>query len=197
MLPVPAQPFDPRATRLSTVSRRSLVVVEGATYSVWCTWAGLEVTIHVGAAHVDIVGRDGTTVTHPRLRFGQRSIDYRHYLPELARKPQALRQVAPELMPTLGEPFVSAWRSLCDAHGPRLAARIFAKVLGHVEQRGLADVARIVTDALRVHEPLLLALAPVSPVMPLAVAELPAALRTIDVASGRAADYDALLGGVR
>ena len=197
MLPVPAQPFDPRATRLSTVSRRSLVVVEGATYSVWCTWAGLEATIHVGAAHVDIVGRDGTTVTHPRLRFGQRSVDYRHYLRELARKPQALRQVASELMPTLGEPFVSAWRSLCDAHGPRQAARIFAKVLGHVERRGLDDVARVVTDALRVDEPLLLALAPAVPVTPLPVAELPVALRAIDVVSGRAADYDVLLGGVR
>jgi hypothetical protein len=100
-------------------------------------------------------------------------------------------------MPTLGEPFVSAWRSLCDAHGPRQAARIFAKVLGHVERRGLADVARVVADALRVDEPLLLALAPPVPVTSLPVAELPVALRTIDVASGRATDYDALLGGVR
>jgi len=197
MLPLPAQPFDPRATRLQTVSRRSLVAVDGATYSVWCTWADLEVTIHVGAAHVDIVGRDGTVVTHPRLRFGKRSVDYRHYLPELARKPQALRQVASELMPALGEPFVSAWRSLCDSHGPREAARIFAKVLAHVERRGLADVARVVADALRRDEPLLLALAPPAPHVPLPVAELPLALRTVEVISGRAADYDTLLGGAR
>jgi transposase len=197
MLPLPAQPFDARATRFATVSRRSLVVVEGATYSVWCTWAGLEVTIHVGATHVDIVGRDGTTVTHPRVRFGQRSIDYRHYLPELAKKPQALRQVACELVPTLGEPFVAAWSSLCDAHGPRQAARIFAKVLGHVERRGVADVARVVAAALRGGEPLLLALAPALPTASLAVTELPAALRAVDVASGRAADYDVLLAGAR
>jgi len=196
MLPLPAQPFDARATRLSTVSRRSLVAVEGATYSVWCTWAGLDVTVHIGAAHVDLVGRDGATVTHPRRRFGQRSVDYRHYLPELARKPQALRQVATELMPALGEPFVSAWRALLDAHGPREAARIFAKVLGHVERRGLVEVAAVITDALRRGEPLLLALAPAPSSMP-PVVELPARLRSIEVASGRAADYDALLGGVR
>ena len=36
-----------------------------------------------------------TQIEHPRLRFGERSIDYRHYLTELARKPQAVRQVLP------------------------------------------------------------------------------------------------------
>jgi transposase len=195
MLPLPAQPFDARLTRLQTVTRRSLVAVEGAAYSVWCAWAGLDVSVHVGATHIDIVGRDGTTVTHPRLRFGQRSVDYRHYLPELARKPQALRQVAVELMPTLGEPFVSAWQSLVEAHGPRQAARIFAKVLAHVERSTLADVARIVADAITRGEPLLLALAPRVAQQPLAVGDLPLALRAIDVASSRAADYDVLLGG--
>jgi hypothetical protein len=34
-------------------------------------------------------------VTHPRVRFGTRQVRYRHYLPELARKPHAVRQVAP------------------------------------------------------------------------------------------------------
>ena len=36
---------------------------------------------------VTIVGRE-----HPRRHFGERSIDSRHYLPELARKPQAVRR---------------------------------------------------------------------------------------------------------
>ena len=37
------------------------------------------------ASTVTIVGKDGSPITHPRKRFGQRSIDYRHYLPELAK----------------------------------------------------------------------------------------------------------------
>jgi len=50
-----------------------------------------------------------------------------------------------------------------DSNRPRQAARIFAKVLGHVEARGRADVARTLEDALRRDEPLLLALAPPAP----------------------------------
>jgi len=38
--------------------------------------------VRVGATTVTIVGRDGHQIAHPRMRFGQRSIDYRHYLPE-------------------------------------------------------------------------------------------------------------------
>ena len=48
---------------------------------------------------------------HPRKRFGQRSIDYRHYLAELARKPQAVRQGLPDLLRDLGEPFPAIWIS--------------------------------------------------------------------------------------
>jgi hypothetical protein len=51
----------------------------------------LDLVVHAGATTVTIVGRDGVRVAHPRKRFGQRAIDYRHYLPELARKPQAVR----------------------------------------------------------------------------------------------------------
>jgi DNA replication protein DnaC len=70
------------------------------------------------------------------MRFGQRSIDYRHYLSELARKPQAVRQVLPELLRDLGEPFPAIWDQLQGAHGPREAARLFAKVLGHLDSYG-------------------------------------------------------------
>jgi len=43
---------------------------------------------------LELVGSYALVVRHPGLRFGQRSIDYRDALRELARKPQALRQVA-------------------------------------------------------------------------------------------------------
>jgi hypothetical protein len=85
-------PFASEATTLATVTPRALVRLEGAVYSVWTRWAGLDLVVRIGASLVTIVGRDGTRVQHPRKRFGERSIDYRHYLTELARKPQAVRR---------------------------------------------------------------------------------------------------------
>jgi hypothetical protein len=71
-------PFAPEATTLATVTARAWIRLEGAVYSVWTRWAGLDVVVRVGATTITIVGRDGIRVTHPRKRFGQRSIDYRH-----------------------------------------------------------------------------------------------------------------------
>ena len=89
-----------------------LVRLEGAVYSVPCRWAGLDLVVRIGATTVTIVGREGTRILHPRMRVGQRSIDYRHYLSELARKPQAVRQVLPDLLRNLGEPFPAIWDQL-------------------------------------------------------------------------------------
>lgn len=188
-------PFAPEATTFATVSPRALVRLEGAVYSVWTRWAGLDLTVRLGATTVTIVGRDGLCVTHPRKRFGERAIDYRHYLAELARKPQAVRQVLPDLLRDLGDPFPAIWDQLHGAHGPREAARHFAKVLGQLETHGAAVVVPAWRVALATGVPLLLALTP-APVR-VAIDALPATLREIDVASGCAADYDAwLLGGV-
>jgi transposase len=193
-LPLPSRAFDPRRTLTPCASQRSLVSLEGSLYSVPCEWAGLDVTAHVGADDIDIVGPTGA-VRHLRMRFGQRSIDYRHYVRELAKKPQAVRQVAAELTRDLGPVFVEAWRALVDAHGPKQAARIFAKVLSHVETRGAEAVATTVQAALLRNEPVLLALAPPAVVHTTTDADaLPGHLRGVQVESGHAADYDALLG---
>ena len=192
-----AMPFVAESTTVATVSPRALVRCEGAVYSVPCRWAGLDLTVRVGATTVTIVGRDGQPISHPRCRFGQRSIDYRHYLPELSRKPQALRQVLPELLRDLGGPFPAIWEQLHPAHGPREAARIFAKILGQLEAHGAAVVVPALTAALAAGTPLWLALTPATTgpacIPPEAV---PLALRTIEVPSGCAADYDAWLGAV-
>jgi len=105
-----------------------------------CRWSGLDLAVRVGATTVSIVGRDGRQITHPRMRFGQRPIHYRHYLPELARKPQALRQVLRKLLRDLGAPFPAIWEQLHPAHGPREAARVFAKIIGQLEAHGAAVV---------------------------------------------------------
>jgi len=190
-------PFAPEATTLATVTPRALIRLEGAVYSVWTRWAGLDVEVRVGATTLTIVGRDGIRVMHPRKRFGQRSIDYRHYLSELARKPQGVRQVLPDLLRDLGAPFPAIWDQLQEAHGPREAARLFAKVLGQLETHGAAVVVPALIRALAAGTPLLLALTPArSAAACVAPDAVPAPLRDIDVASGCAADYDGwLLGG--
>jgi len=194
MLPAPAR-FESAKSKPVTVTRRSLVQLDGAYYSVWCRWAGLTVTAYVGVSDVVLVGPDDR-VAHQRAAFGQRAIDYRHYLPELARKPQALRQVASELLPRLSETYGRAWRQLVDEHGPKQAARAFAQVLKAVVADGETAVAARLEVALATGEPLQLA-AQAPPKLPpgLTADELPASLRDVAVPSASAADFDALLRG--
>jgi len=186
--------FVADATTLATVTPRALVRLEGAWYSVPCRWAGLDLVVRIGPTTVTILGREGTPVCHPRRRFGERSIDYRHYLPELARKPQAVRQVLPDLLRDLGEPFSAVWARLEAAHGGREAARLFAKILGELETHGAASVVPALQRALTTGAPL--TLARIVAAAPPRV-EVPAPLRDLDIAMGCAADYDGWLTGAR
>jgi transposase len=193
MLPLPKRSFDPAKTLFVGVSRRGLVQIEGATYSVPCRWSRLEITARLGASDVEFVGPDGSVKTR-RKRFGERAIDYRHYLSELATKPQALRQVADELMRDLGEPFAGLWRELVDERGPKDAARVFAKVLAAIAELGEPEVIERIGKARLTGESITLALAPAPPGA--SAFDIPESLRAIEVASGCAADYDAILRGV-
>ena len=107
--------------------------------------AGLDLVVRIGATTVTIVGREGTWIPHPRKRFGQRSIDYRHYLSELARKPQAVRQVLPDLLRDLGDPFPAIREQLHAAHGPREAARLLRKSSASSIVRGRRRVPALTT----------------------------------------------------
>lgn len=199
MLPAPATPLrSARCLVDVSVSSRGLVKVEGASYSVWSTWARGDVTVYAGVDEITIVTRgDDRVVTHPRQRFGGRSVDYRHYLRELARKPQAMRQVADELIAALGEPFAGAWRLLVDQHGPKQAARLFAQVLGAVVERGEHAVAQDLAIALETGEPIQLAVRTRTHAPQLAAEHVPERLAAVEVQAGAASDYDALLGGVQ
>lgn len=195
LLPLPAQPFQAAATRHAGVSRRALVQLEGGAYSVWSRWAGLDVTAYVGVDTVELVGPDDRVV-HPRVAFGQRSVDYRHYLPELVKKPQALRQVAEELIPRLGETYARTWRHLVEVHGPKQAARVFAQVLRVAQERGEGDVARLLEEAISTGEPVHLAILPRVPENTVTLEALPEPLKGVQVESARASEFDALLRGV-
>lgn len=192
---VGAVPFVAEAATVTTISPRALAHVEGAYYSVPCRWAGLDLVTWIGATRVTLVGPDGRRIDHPRRRFGQRSIDYRHYLPMLAQKPQAVRQVLPDLLRDLGAPFPALWATLRTAHGPRDAARVLAKILGQLEVHGAALVVPALVRALADGTPPWLALAPVRRTPDLPLDAIPLALRAIEIGGGCAADYDAWLGG--
>lgn len=199
MLLLPSMPFrSARCLPGVAVSSRALVKVEGASYSVWSAWARAEVTVYAGIDEIAIRSPiDEREVVHPRQPFGGRSVDYRHYLRELARKPQALRQVAEELITALDEPFAAAWRLLVDQHGPKQGARVFAQVLRAIEERGQCEVAREVEAALVTGEPIQLAVRARARAPEIARTQLPERLANIEVPAGVASDYDAWLGGVQ
>ena len=189
---LPGLPFDPRRVETHTVSRMSRVRIEGSQYSVWTHWKQLTVTTLVGPCKVELRCR-GEVLVHDRAPRGESHIKYRHYLPELARKPQAARQVMPDLLAELGPPFDKLWRLLVDERGPLDAARAFARVLGAIVERDEATVRAAVERALDNDRLDLLDL-PAKQHVAETVA-VPEALAGYVVESGCAADYDDLLGG--
>lgn len=194
MLTLPAHAFSAAATSIVTASRRALVQVAGAAYSVPEAWAGLSITAHVGPSSVELVGPSGS-VRHARQRFGGRRVDYRHYLRELSRKPQAVRQVMPDLLRDLGPPFDELWPRLVDEHGPRQAARIFAATLDALVERGHDAVVAVITQARTSGEPLLLALRGAGSAPQLPAEHVPEVLRAVEVSVASAADFDAIFAG--
>ena len=169
-----------------------MVHVEGSRYSVPSHWKSLEVTAWVGVDDLRIVCRQETILV-PRVRRGGRHVQYRHYLGELAKKPQAVRQVAPELVAELGEPYGRLWKLLAERHGPREGARVLAKIVGVVAESGPGVVADALEPALAAGRCDLLALQPPRQA-PVAVT-VPEPLRGYEIDAARAADFDALLTG--
>ena len=207
LLPLPGADFDPRCIETVAISRSATAKVYGAVYSLPERWARLDAEARVGARDVLFCCR-GEQTLRPRSRKGGRRIEYRDYLRELANKPQAVRQVAPELVAELGEPFGKLWELLDKTHGGRQAGRIMAGVLGAVNDHGREAVSAALGESLAagsfdaqgacnlMHLALQLPGRPV-----LADAAVPTALRGVEIEAGCAADYDELLlaaaGGVR
>ncbi len=183
------------------VSSSATVRLEGAIYSVPSRWARLDITAYIGISDIRLVC-DGETEVHQRQPTGGKSVRYRHYLPELARKPQAVRQVAPELVAELGEPYGRLWNLLEETHGGLEAARTLARLLSAITIHGEDAVARLLMQALAHPDAVRSSYRTVGAVnrqvRPSSVA-VPDALLGYDIEAGRAADYDWLLetGGMR
>ena len=178
---------------LVPISSKATVQVDKATYSVPSKWARLEATAYVGVEDIRLACRGETEVVL-RQRRGTRHVRYRHYLPELARKPQAVRQVAPELLAELGEPYGRLWSLLEGRYGPQEAARVLSRVLGAIVDYGSQAVAEALEAAFQAGRCDLLALSSRLQKADVTV-EVPAALRGYRIEAGSPADYDVLLTG--
>jgi len=193
---LPEHPFEARKVELVSVSRRSTVSVGGATYSVPSQWASLRATAYVGVEDVRLLCC-GQAVLYPKERKGKQRIRYRHYLSELAKKPQAVRQVAPELIREMGEPYGKLWEMLTERYGEKEASRVLCRILGAAVDHGEELVAEALEAALSRGRFDLLALAEHLEDRrgrSLSVA-VPEALSGYRVESANATDYDRLLGG--
>ena len=190
---LPGVPFDPRRPVVVSVSSRSMVRVEGGAYSVPSHWARLEAMAYVGVQDVRFVCR-GEEEVYPKKGFGSRQVRYRHYLPELARKPQAVRQVAVELIEELGEPYGQLWQLLIRTHGERQGSRVMAQILAAVVDHGEEAITKALVQALASGRTDLLELAPTLHRQAPQVA-VPQALQRYQIESGRSSDYDWMLEG--
>ena len=193
--PLPEWPFEARRVKLVQVSKQALVRIEGVQYSVPSHWARLEATAYVGVEDIRITCF-GEEVTVLKQRRGTRQVKYRNYLRELARKPQAVRQVAPELLAELGEPYGELWKVLARTYGEREGARVLAKILAAVLDHGEEAVRHAIEQAIASGRQDLLALAPQLHQAPKrAEAQVPVALQAYSIETGCAAGYDVLLVG--
>ncbi|MCX5999649.1 MAG: IS21 family transposase [Chloroflexi bacterium] len=193
LIALPECAFEARRVVLAPVSSKATVQIEGARYSLPSRWARLDVTAYVGIEDIQLVCRGETEVVR-RQRRGGRCIQYRHYLPELARKPQAVRQVAPELVAELGEPYGKLWSLLEDRYGGLESARVLARVLGAVVDHGSQAVGEALQDALKADRCDLLALSSRLQ-RARATVEVPPALQGYRIEAASPTEYDALLVG--
>lgn len=191
---LPADAFEPSRLQSVCINRRSVIRLEGSDYSVPSEWACLKAVAYVGVEQIRLICQDETLIL-PRQKRGEDCIRYQHYLREFAQKPQAVRQVAPELMGELGEPFQQLWELLEESHGGKQAGRVMAKVIQAILDHSLEEVSQSVKDCLKSERvdllPMLLPrseqILPTNPV--------PEVLQDITIEQASASDYNHLLKG--
>jgi prepilin-type processing-associated H-X9-DG protein len=185
---LPVRPFEARQVVPLVVDRQAMVRIEGAEYSLPSPWASLQIMAFVGVADIRFECRSERLVV-PKVARGGRLVSYRHYLKELARKPQAVRQVAPKLLAELGAPYQGLWEMLCPRYGELEAARVVSKLLGAIDDEGEARISRALRNILE-HKP-----TDADPAVTVALTQpvVPVSLSCYNVESGHSADYDHLL----
>ena len=195
MMPLPEVPYDVRKPRLISISRSCTTTIEGALYSLPERWARLDATAYIGVGNIRFVCR-GEEILRERAMRNGRMVLYRDYLRELSRKPQAVRQVAPELVAELGQPYGQLWALLERTHGAQKGARVLAGVLGAIHDHGEDVVTQALSTALGQGRMDLLDIRPLLP-KEAHIPEwlVPIQLRHVHIEAGCASDYDHLLTG--
>jgi transposase len=193
---LPDRAFDARSLRHLTASSSSTVHIEGATYSVPSRWARLDLKAYVGVDDIRLVCQ-AEEVLYKRQPSGTKVVRYRHYLPELAKKPQACRQVADQLTQELGEPFGRLWQLLVEAHGGLEAGRILARIVGAIDRQGEEALREALWKLLENHpQALRQSQEPITQASRLVLQiQVPEALKPYEVERAAATDYDYLLVG--
>jgi len=192
---LPERPFEPRLVVPLVANGQALVTYQCATYSLPSHWRLLDVTAYVGPTDIRFICREQTQVRRRVLRH-EKNIQYTDYLVELSKKPQAVRQVAPELMAELGEPFAKLWELLHATHGGHEAGRIMARVLAAVVDHSSEAVGTALGAAIDGGQRHLLQLAALRAAPPPAEVPVPEPLATYVVESVSATDFDVLLAEV-
>jgi len=193
--PLPDMEYDVRKPRSVSISSSSTVTIESSLYSLPERWARLSAMAYIGVRDIRFVCR-GDEILREKVRRNGRVVIYKDYLRELSRKPQAVRQVAPELVSELGEPYGRLWTLLEQSYGALKGARVLAGVIGAIHDHGqeLVTEALFATmdsgrvDLLSIHNHL------PSEQMVMSV-RIPPPLQQFHVEAGRALDYDRLLNG--
>ncbi len=112
------------------VSRSSTIQVRTNTYSVPSRLIGQHVDVRVGAEQISVTHRGHLIQTMPRL-VGKKqvSINYRHIIDSLVRKPGAFAnyQYREEMFPTSG--FRIAYDMLRDNHAQKVADKMYVQIL--------------------------------------------------------------------
>lgn len=189
-LPLPSRAHDPGVLEDVPVSKSARVRVKTAWYSVPCGWHGLSARAWVYADKV-VVRLGEQSVEHPRQPANGKHIWYPHYLPELAKKPQAIEQIGDILAVQLGTPFERLWRWLVERRDRRAASRSFKAVLKAILDQGEEVATRAVLRALEADEDPVLATKATEPVQ---AAQVPEALASMTVEQSSLTIYDSLGG---
>jgi transposase len=189
-LPLPPVAYDPRLPARVTVSKQSTVRIGGAMYSVPSNWGKGRAMAWVGATDIRFE-KGAERVLRDRVLRGEKQISYLHYLPQLARRPQAVRQVAPELVSELGGPWRRLWHLLVTAHEEKRAGQILAGLLQAVVMHGAETVSGALEAVLYDDGA---ACGPES-AAPISLQAIPDHLARHDIEASRADDYNHLLLG--
>jgi hypothetical protein len=130
-----------------------------------------------------------------RQQPGSDCIQYQHDLNELARKPQAVRPVAPDFMKEWGEPFQHLWNLLEESHGGKPAGRVMAKVIQAIVDHSLDEVRESVQSCLKAKRVDRLPLLLPKDQPPEPTNAVPEALQGFGIEQASASDYNHLLQG--